>query len=106
MSFNSGWMCKQCGPVKESKKRSINKVQFDCCKNCNEVVTKWERPINERAGHCGNCGNASFKLAMFRSDLLRKCKQCGEVYNTDKREVKRKGAKEFEYKPNKQNKCI
>jgi hypothetical protein len=92
--FNIGWMCKECGPVQESKKRSINKVQWDCCKVCGGIVTPWERPLNERSGRCGNCGNGSFKLAMFKGNLLRCCKKCDEVVNTDQNcKITRKGNK-------------
>lgn len=91
LTFNRGWMCQTCGPVKESKKRSISKAQFDCCKICNEVVTPWERPLNERSGHCGNCGHASFKLALVKHHLVRCCKRCDEVYNVDARKTIRQG---------------
>lgn len=98
MTFNIGWLCQECGPVAESKQRSINKVKWDCCKICGGIVTKWTRPLNERAGRCGNCGNADFKSVVWKGDILRKCKVCDEVYNTDKDTIARKGKKEYEYK--------
>lgn len=100
MSFNVGWLCKECGPVAESKKRSINKVQWDCCKDCGGIVTKWERPLNERDGRCGNCANAAFTSAIVKGQLLRCCKTCNEVVNTDQDcKIVRKGDKRHEYKP-------
>jgi hypothetical protein len=97
--FNQGWLCPECGPVPDSKKRSINKVQWDCCKACGAIVTRWERPLNERSGRCGNCANGSFELAVRKGRLLRKCKKCNEVVDTDEEcKVKRKGDKEHAYK--------
>jgi hypothetical protein len=101
MSFNQGWLCKECGPVPESKKRSIAKVKYDCCKVCGGIVTPWERPLNERTGRCGNCGHGAFTLALHKGQLLRCCKQCIEVYNTDTHEVIRQGKEEFKYEPRK-----
>lgn len=102
MSFNQGWLCKECGPVKESKKRSINKTQYDCCKACGGIVTKWTRPMNERAGRCNNCGHAAFKLAMGKNKLagrlLRCCTKCQEVVNTDdNNKILVKGNEAFKY---------
>lgn len=92
MIFNIGWMCQECGPVAESKKRAIAKVQYDCCKVCGGIVQKWTRPLNERAGRCKNCAGASFTMALVKHQLLRCCKQCGEVVNTDQDcKVVRKG---------------
>lgn len=99
MSFNRGWMCKECGPVEESKKRTINKVQWDCCKTCGGIVMAWERPLNERSGRCGNCANASFSSAMVKGHLLRCCKVCKEVIDIDADcKIVRKGDKKHEYK--------
>lgn len=89
--FNQGHLCPNCGPVKESKKRSIAKVSHECCKECGAIVKAWESPLKERSGHCNNCGNASFKLRIFKHQLLRKCKQCEMIFNIDTKENLGKG---------------
>ena len=71
MTFNNGWKCQKCGPVKESKKRTIAKVQYDCCKVCGSVVTRWTRPMTERDGRCSHCGEGAFSLAVVSGQLLR-----------------------------------
>lgn len=86
-TFNTGFMCASCGPVQESKKRSIAKVQRDCCKICDSPVVKWSRPMNERAGRCRNCANASFKSKVANGIFMRTCNECGEVINPDNGEV-------------------
>jgi hypothetical protein len=101
MTFNQGFLCPDCGPIPTAKKRSIAKVQHDTCPDCGKIVSKWERPLNERSGRCNNCGGGAFTLVMWKGDLLRKCKKCDEVYNTDTKIVKRKGLKKYEYKPSK-----
>jgi hypothetical protein len=98
MTFNRGFMCKNCGPIEKAKSKQITKVKHNVCPNCSEIVTEWERPLNERAGHCGNCVGASFTLAIVKGQLLRCCKTCKEVYNTDRGEIVREGSKEYEYK--------
>jgi uncharacterized Zn finger protein len=97
MTFNKGFLCPTCGPIEKSKKKTIKKQQYDTCPNCGEIVTKWERPLNERAGRCQNCGNASFTLAIVKHHLLRCCKQCKQVYDVDAEKVIRKGEKEHEF---------
>lgn len=92
-TFNIGWMCKNCGPVQESKKRSIAKVQRDCCKECDSPVVKWSRPLNERAGRCRNCANTSFKSKIHLSVFMRECKACGEIMNPDNGEILTPGRK-------------
>lgn len=101
ITFNRGFMCAECGPIQKSKRRSVKKVQYDTCPTCSKIVNPWERPLNERAGRCGNCGEASFLSAVWKGDILRKCKKCDEVYNVDKEKISRKGKKEYEYKPTK-----
>jgi hypothetical protein len=96
MTFNKGFYCSNCGPIPNSKKRSINKTQYDLCPNCDNIVTPWERPLNERTGRCSNCGNASFTLAIVKHHLLRCCKRCKEVYDIDADKVIRKGEEENE----------
>lgn len=91
MTFNKGFLCPTCGPIEKSKKRSIKKQQYDTCPECGQIVTVWERPLNERAGRCHNCGNASFTLAIVKHHLLRCCKVCKEVFDTDTGKVIRKG---------------
>lgn len=98
MTFNKGFLCPSCGPIPTAKKSSRNKVQFDVCLACSNVVSKWERPLNERAGRCGNCGGGAFTLAVWKGDILRKCKTCDEVFNVDKNEVTRKGKKEHVFR--------
>lgn len=97
MSFNNGFICPNCGPVRESKERSINKIKFPTCKACMAVVTTWVRPLNERAGRCRNCAASGFKMAMYKGDLIRNCKKCDEVYNIDTEKVIRQGKEEFKY---------
>lgn len=99
--FNKGFKCPNCGPVESAKKKTINKVQYDTCPNCSSIVSKWDRPLNERDGRCGNCGNGAFTLALVKSQLLRCCKVCKEVYNTDRNNIVREGDKQYEYKPTK-----
>jgi hypothetical protein len=101
MSFNQGWFCKECGPVKESKKRSIAKVQYDCCKDCGGIVTEWERPLNERAGRCRNCAASGFEMAIHKGHLIRNCKTCNEVYDIDADKLIQKGKEEFKYERSK-----
>jgi hypothetical protein len=48
-----------------------------------------------RPGTCGNCGQASFKLAIVKHHLLRACKSCKEVIDTENMKVVRKG-KQYE----------
>lgn len=95
MIFNRGFKCPNCGPIPKSDKRKISKISRDCCPDCKEVVTPWSRPLNERAGRCGNCAGAAFKLAVVKGQLLRNCKVCGMVVNTDDdNKVIREGDKE------------
>lgn len=103
MSFNQGFLCPNCGPVQDSKERSINKVKHPTCKTCEAIVSKWERPLNERAGRCGNCAAASFKSAIVKGHLVRNCVTCQEVYDIDANKIIRKGKEEFRYEPNKRN---
>ncbi|AHJ88651.1 hypothetical protein GBK2_53 [Geobacillus phage GBK2] len=91
MTFNKGFLCPTCGPIEKSKKKTIKKVQYDTCPDCGNIVTPWERPLNERPGRCGNCGNAKFKLAMVKGHLLRCCQHCSEVFDVDANKVIRKG---------------
>lgn len=94
MIFNKGFMCKHCGPIKTAGKKAASKAMpaRNVCPECAETVTPWERPMNERAGRCGNCANASFTSAFVKRQLLRCCKLCNEVVNIDKNcEIVRKG---------------
>lgn len=97
MNFNKGFLCPNCGPVQESKKRSIAKVQYTCCKICDSIVSVWEKPINERSGHCGNCGKASFKSKIVNHNIHRECKNCFEVYDIDSEKVVKNGMEEKRY---------
>jgi len=42
-------------------------------------------------GRCENCDFASFKLAIVKHHLLRACKNCGEVIDTENMKIIRKG---------------
>lgn len=107
MTFNNGFYCPNCGPIPRARTRSRNKVRVNTCHNCEAVVTVWERPLNERIGRCGNCANGWFKLAVVKGQLLRCCKVCDEVVNTDKNnEITREGDKKHEYKPGEQKQRI
>lgn len=97
MMFNQGFICSKCGPIPTAKNKTINKTQYQVCPDCSHVVHKWERPLNERSGRCGNCAKGSFTLALHKGRLLRCCKECAEVKNTDTGEIIRKGAKEHAY---------
>lgn len=90
--MNTGWKCPKCEWIGDKPvSKTIKKVPFITCPMCSTAVNKWVRPRTERIGCCGTCGNASFKLAVFKHDILRCCKQCDEIYNVDKGTVKRKG---------------
>lgn len=95
--FNKGYLCINCGPVKESKKRSINKTQHDCCKECGAVVRTWERPLNERAGRCSNCAGGHFGQRLENHCLIRVCNICTEEYNTDTHKIVKPGRVELRY---------
>ena len=99
MKFNRGWFCPHCGPVESAKDKSIAKVKYKVCKRCEAIVSEWTRPKNERDGNCGNCGHGGFELAISKGRLLRCCKLCKEVVNTDKNcEVVREGDRKYAYK--------
>ena len=91
MNFNRGFYCKECGPIETAKKKTINKVQHAICPECSGIVEEWERPLNERSGRCNSCGNADFELKIWKHQLLRRCKECDGVFNTDTNEVLREG---------------
>lgn len=96
--FNKGFLCPNCGPVQESKSKSIAKVQHNCCKECDAIVKVWERPLNERAGRCNNCAGAHFGHRLENSYLIRICHNCNEEYNTDTRQVHKKGNEGLKWK--------
>ena len=98
MTFNKGYMCKRCGPVAEAKKRTIAKAIVICCKDCDGVVTAWERPLNERPGRCGNCATSSFSLSVSGGYIMRECKVCGQYDNSETGEVITKGNEERRWK--------
>lgn len=89
--FNHGFLCPNCGPVQESKKKSVRKVQLTVCKVCEAVVSEWVRPLKERAGHCSTCGKTSFELKIWKHQLLRRCRNCDEVFNIDTEKIIREG---------------
>lgn len=46
----------------------------------------------QKPGRCDGCGHGEFGLAIVKRHLLRNCKQCGRVIDTDNgMEVVRKG---------------
>ncbi|MBU5342314.1 hypothetical protein [Caldifermentibacillus hisashii] len=89
--FNKGYYCHSCGPIQTSVKRTRKGEKFNTCPNCGQVVTEWERPLNERDGRCRTCGNGSFNLKIENHHLLRVCKNCGEIYDTDNEKITKKG---------------
>lgn len=97
--FNIGWLCPNCGPIPDGKKRSLKKVQRMTCRTCESVVMPWQRPLNERSGRCNNCGYAAFQLAMVKGYVIRKCKHCAEVYNVETKNRIRPGDAEKAYTP-------
>lgn len=80
--FNKGYLCQTCGPIPNAQKRTRKGVRVNICSNCGQMVTEWERPLNERVGRCGTCGHASFRLKMNNGALLRVCENCNEVFDT------------------------
>lgn len=53
-------------------------------------------------GRCSNCNHASFTLALGKKklsgQLLRCCKKCQQIENTDTHEVLKKGRKTDEFR--------
>ena len=96
-TFNTGFLCKSCGPVREMEKKTVRKVSIDCCKTCGGNVTKWSRPLNERAGRCNNCAHGSFKSRIHLGVFMRECARCLEVRNPDTNEIYVQGKEEFKY---------
>lgn len=91
MTFNRGFLCEKCGPIPAAKKKSIAKIKYDICTNCDKKVTPWIRPIKERAGRCSECEGGAFTSAYIKRQLLRCCKGCGTVKNIDSGEIIRVG---------------
>lgn len=96
-TFNTGFMCPKCGPVQECTRVTKRKVTRDCCKVCDSPVVKWSRPLNERAGRCRHCANASFHSRIHLSIFMRTCNKCDEVVNPDNGEVFTPGKEEMKY---------
>lgn len=97
MKFNRGWLCGTCGPIPKAKTSNINKIPHNLCPKCSTIVNEWERPLTERSGRCACCGHAHFELRMHKSQLLRRCRNCNEVYNIDTEKIIRKGVIEDEH---------
>lgn len=93
-------MCEACGPIPAAKRRTIAKTPRDTCPDCSAIVRVWVRPLNERPGRCRHCANGAFTLALHNGRLLRCCKRCKAVVNTENGESIRKGAEEYEYTTN------
>ena len=87
MNFNRGYICKDHGPME----KAITKNKRFVCPLCTKDVKPWEKPLEERPGRCSFCTGASFKLAVYKHDILRCCKNCKEVYNVDKEKILKKG---------------
>jgi transcription elongation factor Elf1 len=100
--INSGFMCPNCGPMKECSSKSIKKVAHLVCKRCEALVNKWERPLNERAGRCTNCAGCDFASSMgkdkLKGHLIRLCRICSEEYDIDAEKVLTPGKEEFKWK--------
>lgn len=90
--FIRGYKCPECGPIEKASKKTIKKVQHEVCPGCGSFVTKWERPLKERPGRCQKCGNAGFELKIKYHQLLRRCKGCNTVFNTDTERIMEDGA--------------
>jgi hypothetical protein len=98
MNFNHGFDCPNCGPIPKAKTGTINKVSHNLCPDCKVPVSAWERPVKERPGRCGYCGNCDFKSVVYRGKnksirghILRGCQVCKEVFDTDTEKVIKKG---------------
>lgn len=81
--FNKGYLCQTCGPIPNAQKRTRKGLTVFTCQTCGQAVDEWERPLNERDGRCIKCGGASFTLKIDNHHLLRICKSCGDIYDTD-----------------------
>lgn len=101
MIFNKGYLCKRCGPVAEAKKVTRMKVQQDCCKTCEGIVTPWERPLNLRPGRCSHCAKAHFKNKMgegrHKGFIIQRCYNCDQVRNAETGEVLKQGKEGMEW---------
>lgn len=100
MTFHKGYKCDLCGPIEKANVRTMRRIKRHTCPNCDALVHPWTRPENERSGRCRNCAGGAFKLAVVKGKMLRCCKRCDEVINTDskKYEIIREGDKKHEYR--------
>ena len=100
--INNGFMCPNCGPVKESKAAVRNTMPVKICKLCAAIVKVWERPKNERAGRCLNCAGCNFETGLGKNKLkghfIRLCRICEEVYDIDAERILKPGKEEFKWK--------
>ena len=92
MTFNRGFECKSCGVMEKAAKKG----QRTICPICSLPVVSWEKPLNERSGRCRTCAGAKFESKIHKHQLLRRCRNCNEVYNIDTEKVVRKGVIEDE----------
>jgi hypothetical protein len=98
VTFNRGFLCNVCGPIRTATSSTKNKVKRNVCPECQSVVSEWQRPKNERVGKCGCCANGSFTLAIVKRHVLRCCDKCKEVLDTDTMQVVRKGSEDFKWR--------
>jgi transcription elongation factor Elf1 len=98
--FNKGYYCIKCGPMPIATRRTRKGETVFTCPTCGQVVTEWERALNERDGRCSNCGNGSFKLKIKNDVLIRVCKKCSEEFDTRIQKVIKKGCTDGESIPN------
>ena len=89
--FNKGYKCSRCGPMESATKRTRKGEIVFTCPMCGQVVTEWERPLNERVGRCGTCGKSSFELKLENDRLIRTCKSCHEEFDTWTEKVIKRG---------------
>jgi hypothetical protein len=101
-----GLCCKRCGhKCEKAKSKTVKGDKMEVCPACDwpGTLEPFEQPLNERSGRCRNCAGGAFTLAMGKNKLagqmLRCCKQCGEVINPDHpNDILKKGDPKHEYK--------
>jgi len=69
----------------------MSNKQDELWRKLQKVEEEEEQAPALRHGVCPTCNNGSFTLEIHKHSLLRCCKTCLEVYNTDTNKVIRKG---------------